>query len=307
MRLRRRGRADHASWDRAALFACGLAARDAAARLTARRRRRRRSALGAHAPARADRRRRAGAAAASPCAGPLLAFLIPAAVVRFADRNAAVQATLGRLGNAGRSALAAWAAAIAVWHVPAVYDAALRRPWLHALEHATLRRRRAARLAAPDRPGRPRAPVGEGARCARRLPVPLGPGLCDVLFLSPAPLYPAYAGTGHGLFGLTPLADQQYAGLVMMAEQFADARDVRRAARVVAAPPGTQAAAARLLSAGVAGEREPGRRERRAVGEDARAPRSGCSVAVHPGPRSPIAIGGGRVGVGRARGRRRRS
>ena len=61
VRLRRRGRADHAPWTRALLFALGLAALvlplvsplDAARRPL--------PALGAHAPARADRRRRAGA------------------------------------------------------------------------------------------------------------------------------------------------------------------------------------------------------------------------------------------------------
>jgi hypothetical protein len=48
----------------------------------------------------------------------------------------------------------------------------------------------------------------------------VGQALCDVLFLSPTPLYPAYDQHAHGLFGLTPLADQQYAGLLMTAEQF---------------------------------------------------------------------------------------
>ena len=30
-----------------------------------------------------------------------------------------------------------WVGALAAWHLPAAYDAALRHPWLHVLEHAT--------------------------------------------------------------------------------------------------------------------------------------------------------------------------
>ena len=47
----------------------------------------------------------------------------------------------------------------------------------------------------------------------------LGQVLSDVLFLAPSPLFPAYADRSGRLFGLSALADQQYAGLVMMAEQ----------------------------------------------------------------------------------------
>ncbi len=40
-----------------------------------------------------------------------------------------------------------------------------------------------------------------------------------MLLLAPHPLYPAYAAEPDRLLGLSPLADQQAAGLVMMAEQ----------------------------------------------------------------------------------------
>jgi cytochrome c oxidase assembly factor CtaG len=49
-------------------------------------------------------------------------------------------------------------------------------------------------------------------------------GLAFILgaaFLLTGPLYPAYADQTTRLLGLTPLADQQLAGLLMIAEQVA--------------------------------------------------------------------------------------
>jgi cytochrome c oxidase assembly factor CtaG len=43
--------------------------------------------------------------------------------------------------------------------------------------------------------------------------------LADVLVFSFDPLYPAYAAQDERLLGLSPLADQNLAGIVMMAEQ----------------------------------------------------------------------------------------
>jgi len=54
---------------------------------------------------------------------------------------------------------------------------------------------------------------------AVRGPLLLGQLLCGVLFLSPSPLYAAYTAPVPRPLGLVPLHDQQYAGLVMMAEQ----------------------------------------------------------------------------------------
>ena len=48
-----------------------------------------------------------------------------------------------------------------------------------------------------------------------------GAVLAWLLVFSAAPFYPAYAGTGPGLFGISPLRDQQLAGIVMVAEQLA--------------------------------------------------------------------------------------
>ena len=132
-----------------------------------------------------------------------------------------------------------------------------------------------------------RRPLSVGGRAALAGAVfMLGQLLCGVLFLSPSPLYPPTRHHAPRLFGLSPLADQQYAGLVMMAEQLADARHVRRAARLVAPAARPQAATARVLGRR---EREAGRHERRLVGEDAeRLVRRAASPST-PVPASPIA------------------
>jgi cytochrome c oxidase assembly factor CtaG len=217
VRLRRRGRADHASWARAVLFACGLAVvavplvspLDAAGDGYL---------LSAHMLEHVLIGDAGPALLVLAVRGPLLAFAVPAGVARYATRRRWLRGLLRRLRQPAL-ALTVWAAAIAVWHVPAAYDAALTRPWLHTLEHATFF---AAGLLVwvvlidPSRSGH--LPVGVRAALAGGVFM-LGQLLCAVLLLSPSPLYPAYAHAGVRLFGLSPLSDQQYAGLVMMAEQ----------------------------------------------------------------------------------------
>ena len=270
IRLRRRGRSDHASWGRAALFGTGLALLtlalvsplDAAGDD---------DLLSAHMLQHMLIGDAAPALLLLAVRGPLIAFLIPAAAIRFTGRHSTVHATVDRLGTP-TVALAIWAAAMAIWHVPALYDAALSRPWLHSFEHASFV------LAGflvwallIDPAGRGRLSVKGRAAVAGCLFI-FGQVMCDVLFLSPTPLYPAYAHHAHGLFGLTPLADQQYAGLLMNAEQFVTLGTCVTLLALVAPAARSQAASARVLSR--ACEREAGRRERRAVSEEARAPRT---------------------------------
>jgi putative membrane protein len=116
-------------------------------------------------------------------------------------------------------ALPLWVATYALWHVPALYDAALRRPGsLLALEHATY-------VAAgvlfwwcvwQEAPHR----LSSGARAgyvvaAFVLSAPLG----LVLALVPRALYDFYADAPERVFGLSRLTDQQLGGMTMAAEQ----------------------------------------------------------------------------------------
>jgi cytochrome c oxidase assembly factor CtaG len=214
-RLRRRGRTDLAGGGRALLFAGGIALvvlplvspLDAAGD---------RDLLAAHMLEHVLVGDAGPALLVLAVRGPLLAFAVPVPVIRFA--NTRLRRVLGTLRRPVAAATV-WTAAIGAWHVPWAYDAALGRPWLHALEHGTY-------LGAglliwvvlidPARSGR----VSIGARAGLAGAVfAAGQILCGVLFLSTEPLYPAYAGGGAHLFGIGPLADQQYAGLVMMAEQ----------------------------------------------------------------------------------------
>ncbi len=116
-------------------------------------------------------------------------------------------------------ALPLWVVTYAIWHVPALYDAALRRPdSLLALEHATY-------VVVgvlfwwcvwQDAPHH----VPAGARsgyvvAAFVLSAPLG----LVLALVPRPLYAFYASAPERVLGISRLEDQQLGGMTMAAEQ----------------------------------------------------------------------------------------
>ena len=66
--------------------------------------------------------------------GPLLVFMLPAAVLAPLARSPRLRAALGTLLQP-RVAFALWAANLAIWHVPWLYDLALRHDALHDFEH----------------------------------------------------------------------------------------------------------------------------------------------------------------------------
>jgi len=207
VRLRRRGRRDLAGWDRPLLACAGLAATaapalgpvdEAAGRL-----------LGAHMLEHLLVGDAGPALLAVAVRGPLLAFVLPVRLGRLAARAGALPAW---------APVALWAAALAAWHVPAAYDAALGNELLHGLEHLSFLAAGLlvwTQLVDPAR----RRRLGTGARLAvAGAMFAAGQLLADVLFLS-GPLYPAYAGAEARPLGLSAAADQQLAGLVMMVEQ----------------------------------------------------------------------------------------
>jgi len=116
-------------------------------------------------------------------------------------------------------ALPLWVGTYALWHVPALYDAALRHPSsLLALEHLTYVVSGALFwwCVWQDAPHRLSSMARAGyVVAAFVLSAPLG----LVLALVPRPLYDFYAGAPERVWGLSRLEDQQLGGMTMAGEQ----------------------------------------------------------------------------------------
>ncbi|HEY3462339.1 MAG TPA: cytochrome c oxidase assembly protein [Gaiellaceae bacterium] len=213
VRLRRRGRADLAGRDRIALFAGGLAVTvfalaGALDRLADEK------LLSAHMGQHVLIGDLGPALMVTALRGPLLVFLLPAPILAPLARSARVRATLGTLLRP-RVALSLWAANLAIWHVPFIYDAALRHQPLHDFEHVCWMVGGLLVWTLLVDPGSHRR-LSVGGRVALAAALfAAGQVLTDVLVFSFTPLYPAY----QGAYGLSAVTDQQLAGIVMMVEQ----------------------------------------------------------------------------------------
>ena len=217
IRLRRRGRSDHAGWDRLALFAAALALGtlplvsplDAVGDDYL---------LSGHMLEHVLIGDAAPALALTALRGPLIFFLLPAAVLGPIARLAPLRRALGILLRP-RVALAAWALVIGIWHYPPAYDYVLTHRAVHDLEHLSFVVAGVlvwTQLVDPARRGTLSVPRRLAFAAALFL---AGQILADVLIFSLTPLYPAYASQDERLLGLSPLLDQQLAGVVMMVEQ----------------------------------------------------------------------------------------
>lgn len=218
VRLRRRGRTDLAGWDRVALFGLAIVLwlfalspplDELADRL-----------LSAHMLEHVLIADAVPALVLVSIRGPLVFFLLPAALLRRLARLQLVRTCVAKLLHPA-VAFVVWAAAIAFWHIPAMYDRALESGVLHGAEHASFvlggllvwmqlidpAGRRALAL-----------PLRLGYALALFLG---GMALANTLILTYTPLYPAYAALAHRPFGFSALGDQDLAGLVMLFEQVA--------------------------------------------------------------------------------------
>jgi cytochrome c oxidase assembly factor CtaG len=215
VRLRRRGRADLAGWDRVALFALGLGVtlfalvgpldRVADEKL-----------LSAHMGQHVLIGDLGPALMVTALRGPLLVFLLPAQLLAPLARSARVRAVLGTLLRP-RVAFVLWATNLAVWHLPYLYDAALAHQGLHDFEHLCWAVCGILLWTLLVDPGSHRR-LSVGGRVALAAAMfAAGQILTDVLVFSFTPLYPFY----HGAYGISALTDQQLSGIVMMAEQLA--------------------------------------------------------------------------------------
>ena len=216
-RLRARGRADHAPWSRAALFVLAIAALTVALVSPL-------DAVGddyllsAHMLQHALLLDVVPALVLLALRGPLLVFFPPPAVLRDLGHVRPLRRAVSTLLRP-RWSFALWLAVLVLWHVPAVYELALRHAGVHDLEHATfllvgflvwfqlLDPLRRGTLSGAGRAGYALALI-----------------TASHLLLHPAlhgsgPLYSTYADQPRRLLGLSPLSDQHWAVVVMTVDQ----------------------------------------------------------------------------------------
>jgi putative membrane protein len=218
LRLRRRGRSDHAGWSRAVLFVLAvtlgtvplISPLDEAGDSYL---------LSAHMLQHVLIGDIAPALALLALRGPLVFFFPPRPVLRRLAQFALLRRMLLFVLRP-RVSLALWAGVIGGWHIPAAYDYTLAHPVAHDLAHLSFV---AVGLLAWSQiidPARRRTlSTVQRLTCAAAM-LGFALGLGGLLFFA-TPLYPAYVQQGTRLFGLSVLADQRLAGLVMVGEQLA--------------------------------------------------------------------------------------
>jgi putative membrane protein len=178
--------------------------------------------------------------------GPLALFFLPRDLLAPLARVRVLRRALAFLLRPA-VAISLWVATLVAWHVPALYEAALDSPAIHRLEHLsfvvvgllvwTL---------IVDPAHHLRLTVNERIGVAVLL-FWIGQVLSYVFVFGFEPYYDVYAEQPERLLGLSPLADQRLAGVVMMVEQaltlgvalvllFRSARRARPAARPRAEP-----------------------------------------------------------------------
>jgi putative membrane protein len=215
VRLRRRGLADRAGWDRIALFAAGLGVTLFALigpldRLADQK------LLFAHMAQHVLIGDLGPALMVTAVRGPLLVFFLPAPILVPLARSKHVRAVLGTLLRP-RVAFSLWAANLAIWHVPYVYDLALAHQNLHNFEHVCWVFCGVLVWTLLVDPGSHRRLTVGGRVALAAAMFAAGQILTDVLVFTFTPLYPFY----HGAYGISAVTDQQLAGIVMMVEQLA--------------------------------------------------------------------------------------
>jgi len=155
-------------------------------------------------------------------AAPLLALAAPLAIMLWAFPSGGRQA-LGAFGAAG-PVRSAWrimtgpvavtllqAAALWLWHAPALFDRALASDGWHIAQHLSFI---VTALLFWSVILSPRTPRGVAALCLVVTSIVSGT-LGALMAFATSPWYASYARLGMAPFGLTPAEDQQLAGLLM--------------------------------------------------------------------------------------------
>lgn len=146
--------------------------------------------------------------------GPLLVFMLPARVLGPIARDRDVRAVVSFLLRP-KVAFGLWAANLAVWHIPSLYDYAVLHPWLHDLQHACWMLAGLLVWTLLIDPGSHHRLTTAGRIAFGAAMFGAGQVLTSVLVFAFHPLYPIY----RGAYGVSALTDQKLAGIVMMFEQ----------------------------------------------------------------------------------------
>jgi putative membrane protein len=216
VRLRRRGRRDHAGWSRAGLFALAVAlvflALDSPLDAVADD-----YLLSAHMLEHVVIGDLAIALGMLAVRGPLILFMLPAPVLSRLGRSRPLRRAL-RAVTGPWFAVPLWAATLWAWHVPRLYDYAAGHQAVHELQHVSFMVSGLLvwnLLIDPARTNRLTVPGRIGVAVAVFL---LGDPVMGAL-LDGRASYPRYAGQPDRLLGLSAQADQHLAAVVMLSEQ----------------------------------------------------------------------------------------
>jgi cytochrome c oxidase assembly factor CtaG len=150
--------------------------------------------------------------------GPLSMFFLPRDLLAPLARRQGLRRGLSFLLRP-RVAVALWLAVLVAWHLPFLYDAALRHPLVHRAEHLSFVVVGAlVWTLLIDPAGHGRLSVN-GRIGLAVLMLWMGQVLAYVFVFSFHPYYDVYTEQPERLFGLSALTDQKLAGVVMMVEQ----------------------------------------------------------------------------------------
>lgn len=150
--------------------------------------------------------------------GPMTVFFLPRDLLVPLARNRTLRRALGWLVRPG-IAIPLWLGVLVAWHIPRLYEGALRHPTVHRLEHLSFVLVGVLVWTLIIDPARhQRFTIGERIGVAAVL-FWASQILSYVMVFSFEPYYGIYADQPHRLLGLSALTDQKLAGVVMMVEQ----------------------------------------------------------------------------------------
>jgi cytochrome c oxidase assembly factor CtaG len=150
--------------------------------------------------------------------GPLSLFFVPRDLLAPLARSEPLRRGLSFLLSP-RVAVPFWVGVLVAWHVPALYEAALQHPALHRLEHLSFALVGALVWTLVIDPSGHRRLTLSGRIAVAAVLFWIGQLLAYPFVFGFEPYYDVYAEQPDRLLGLSPLADQKLAGVVMMVEQ----------------------------------------------------------------------------------------